>query len=238
MHIFLDHISALLVSAVLVIILVLLQIRGAQSNTEITINHLVRSETLDIAEMLERDLLNMRTVVQTEAAEDAGHLQGGTAFRCSTAIGGASVGQDTTKLFEFPTLVDPQVAAGLTDPDSAEVAIVSYRLIREAGQSVARLMSSGTITHPLYRLERQVSGYATGLSQSTVTFFNVEFGLRDGSFQQASMSDCPISNMSRVRFQIQTARNGVQDIAGDQRAMSQINFSRYGGTVDLINWDL
>lgn len=238
MHIFLDHISAFLVSAVLVVILVLLQIRGAQSNTEITINHLVRSETLDIAEMLERDLLNMRTIAQTEAAETAGRLQGGTAFRCSTSIGGAGAGQDTTKIFEFPTLVDPQLAGALANPDSAEVAIVSYRLIRETGQSVSRLMSTGPVTHPLYRLERQVSGFATGLSQSTVTFFNVEFGLRDGSFQQATTADCPVSNMSRVRFQIQTARRGVQDIAGDQRATSQINFSRYGGTIDLINWDL
>ena len=238
MHILLDHISAVLVSSVLVVILLLLQIRGTQSNAEVTVNHMVRSETLEIVEILERDLLNMRTQVQTDAAQSAGKLSGGISFRCSTAVGTASVGADTTKVFEFPTLLDPQIAAGLADPDSAEVAIVSYRLIREPGLSVSRLMGSGTVNHPIYRLERLVSGATTGLSQSTVTFFNIEFGLRDGSFQPATSSNCPIGNMSRVRFQIQMARNGVEDIAADQRARSQTNFSRFGGTVDLINWDL
>ena len=121
MHILLDHISVLLVSAVMVTIFVLLQIRGTQSNADVTINQMVRSETLDIADMLERDLVNMRTVAQTDAAEVAGKLTGGSAFACSTGVSNAITGQDTTTIFTFPTLTDPQVAAGLVDPDSAEV---------------------------------------------------------------------------------------------------------------------
>ena len=238
MHIFLDHISAVLVSAVMVTIFVLLQVRGTQSNADATINQIVRSETLDIADMLERDLFNMRTAAQTDVAETGGKLTGGIAFACSTTVSNAATGQDTTTVFTFPTLSNPQVAAGLIDPDSAEVTIVSYTLIRESGRNVSREVGPDTLTHPLYRLERQVDGIARGWSQSTITFFNVEFGLRDGSFVTSTNSNCPVTDMTKVRFQIQMARTGVQDITAEQRNKSQLNFSRYGGTVDLINWDL
>lgn len=191
MNIFLDHISALLVSAVMVTIFVLLQVRGTQSNTEATINYMVRSETLDIAEILERDLLNMRTDAQTQVARDAGKLVGGTAFTCSTSVSSATVGEDTTRIFSFPTLSNPQAAAGLLNPDSAEVTIVSYTLIRESGNNVSRYRGVDTLNHPLYRLERQVNGVARGWSQSAVIFFNVEFGLRNGSFAAASSTSCP-----------------------------------------------
>lgn len=237
MHIILDHISAVLVSAVMLIIFVLLQVRGTQSSTETTINYMIRSETLEISDMLERDLLNMRTATQTDEAAADSMLIGGSSFMCSTEVGIHPTSGDTTKTFTFPTLSDPQVAAGLSNPDSAEVTIVSYSLIREEGASISRMLGPVTLTHPLYRIERQVNGVARGMSQSTVTYFNIDFGKRDGTFQPATTSNCP-TDMNRVRFQIQMARNGVEDTALDQRNTSQLNFSRYGGTVDLINWDL
>ena len=237
MHIFLDHINALLVSAVLVTIFVLLQVRGTQSNTEAAVNHMVRSETLDIAEMLERDLLNMRTIQQTTVAAAGGLLNGGTAFSCTTAVS-VGVPSDTTTILQFPTLLDPQSAAGLPNPDLAEVLIVSYQLIRESGQSISRYVGPDTLVHPLYRLERQVGGIARGWSQSTITYFNVEFGRRSGVFTPATSAVCPTGDMNKVRFQIQMARDGVEDVANDQRNRNQLNFSRYGATVDLINWDL
>ena len=237
MHIFLDHINALLVSAVLITIFVLLQVRGTQSNTEAAVNHMVRSETLDIAEMLERDLLNMRTIQQTTVAASAGLLNGGAAFSCTTAVS-AGVSSDTTRILEFPTLLDPQVAGALANPDSAQVLIVSYQLIREPGESVTRYVGSDTLVHPLYRIERQVSGVARGWSQSTVTYFGVEFGRRSVGFTPATSGVCPTADMNKVRFQIQMARDGIEDVANDQRNRNQLNFSRYGATVDLINWDL
>ena len=237
MHIILDHISAVLVSAVMLIIFVLLQVRGTQSSTETAINYLVRSETLEIAEMLERDLLNMRTAAQTDEAAADSMLVGGSTFVCLTEVGIHPTSGDTTKTFTFPTLSNPQVAAGLTNPDSSEVTIVSYRLIREEGVSISRMLGPVTLNHPLYRIERQVNGVARGMSQSSVIYFNVDFGKRDGTFQSATTASCP-SDMNRIRFQIQMARNGVEEIAPNQRNTSQLNFSRYGGTVDLINWDL
>ena len=239
MHIFLDHINALLVSAVLVTIFVLLQVRGTQSNTEAAVNHMVRSETLDIAEMLERDLVNMRTIQQTTVAAAGGLLNGGTAFSCTTAVNaGPPMMSDTTTILRFPTLLDPQAAGSLPNPDSAQVLLVSYQLIREPGQNVTRYVGVDTLVHPLYRLERQVGGIARGWSQSTITYFNVEFGRRTGGFTPASSATCPVADMNKVRFQIQMARDGVEDVANDQRNRNQLNFSRYGATVDLINWDL
>ena len=237
MHIFLDHISAVLVSAVMATIFILLQVRGGQSNTETAINYMVRSETLEIADILERDLLNMRTISQTAAAAANSMLVGGAAFACSTEVSIHPTSGDTTKVFTFPTLSDPQLAAGLANPDSSEVTIVSYRLIREEGSSISRLIGSDTLSHSLYRLERQVDGASRGWSQSTVTYFNIDFGKRDGTFLPATTDICP-TDMNRVRFQIQMARRGIEDIAPNQVNRSQLNFSRYGGTVDLINLDL
>ena len=231
MHIFLDHINAMIVVAVLATVFVLLQVRGTQSNTESAVNYMVRSETLGIAEMLERDLFNMRTEEQTNAASTAGNLVGGVGFSCTGTASG-----DTTLSLTFPTLSNPQAISTLPDPDSAQVAIVTYQLIREPGEQISRLMGVDTLVHPLYRLERTIGGSVRGWSQSSVTYFRADFGRQTGDFVPADTL-CPLDNLNRIRFQIQMARRGVEDIANDQRARSQLNFSRYGATVDLINWE-
>lgn len=227
-----DHISSFLVFGAIMLIVGLVQLRGMQSNAETTVNYMVRSSTLDISEMLERDLMNMRTQAQTDSAIARGVFSGGTvtSYQCQvTSIA------DTTMSFSFPTLSDPQT--DYTDPMAAPVAQVLYQLNREPGYNVSRLVGGTTQTHPLYRLDRFVAGSGEGWSDLGVTFFRIEFAENDNPvFQSPLTGDCSTLDLSKVRFQLQMAQEAMDEIS-DQESRTQLNFSRYGATVELSNWD-
>ncbi len=225
-----DHISSFLVFGAIMLIVGLIQLRGMQSNAETTVNYMVRSSTLDISEMLERDLMNMRTQAQTDSAIARGVFSGGalTSYQCQFTANG-----DTTLTFEFPTLSDPQT--DFSDPMAAPVAQVMYTLDRELGHNVSRLVGGTTQTHPLYRLNRFVAGSAEGWSDLGVTFFKIEYAENGNPIFQSSPGQCPVA-LSKVRFQLQMAQEAMDEIS-DQESRTQLNFSRYGATVELSNWD-
>lgn len=222
MHVFLDHLASILIMSVLALIFALIQFRGIRSNAEVVVNHSVRSETLEIVEMLERDIMNLRTDVQTQTAITNTTYAGLLPPDCDMTLAG-----DTTTVFTFPTLADPQSG------DTAAVALVSYVLIPEA-DSVSRMINGAIIKHPLHRLERIIGTTVTGKSQSTVTYFKIDY-FRDGGAPVVGTS-CP-ADMNRIRFQVQMAQPQVEDITPDQISRSQTNFSRYGATIDLANWE-
>ncbi|MDZ4701576.1 MAG: hypothetical protein SH809_17830 [Rhodothermales bacterium] len=228
MQVILDHLAALIIVSVLVLIFALLQVRGVQSASETTVNAMVRGATLDISFMLEKDIANMRT----EAQATAGGISTSGGLWCSTTASG-----DTTLTFSFVTLSDPYAPIDAANPDSTALSLVEYRLVREPGASVSRQMGAVTQTHPLYRLERVIDFVVTGQTQPYVTFFDVEFAQRGiAAFTPTSTTTCP-TELTRVRFQLQMAQEGIERIAADQLSNSQLNFSRYGSTIDLPNWE-
>lgn len=232
MQVFIDHLAAVLVTSILVLIIALIMVRGVQSNAESTINHMVRSDALNIVEILEQDIVNMRTPTQTTNALGLGKLTGGAGYAC-----GQTLNSDTTTAFTFATLSDPQGAGALGNPDTAAVSIVTYRLVAVPGDSVSRTVSGVNIRHPLHRLDREIGGAVTGSSQSNVVFFKVEYA-QDGIAGFASGVTCPgEGNLKSIRYQVQVAGEGVGNITADQNSTSQLNFSRYGATLDLINWE-
>ncbi len=232
MQFLLDHISSFIVFSAIILIVVVLQLRGIQSNAETVMNYMVRSGTLDISEMLERDLTNMRTEAQTDFAISQSNFLPNSilAYECKFTMS-----SDTTMMFSFPTLQDPQ--ADIADPTTAPVMQVVYQLTRESG-AVEREINGTTLTHPIYRLERFAAGQTNGWSDKSVTFFRIEFAERGNPlFQVPGGTDCPgPSALSKIRFQIQTAKEGFDEVT-DQESKTQLNFSRYGATVELSNWD-
>ena len=230
MQFLLDHISSFIVFSAVMLIVALLQLRGMQSNAESVVNYMVRTGTLDISELLERDLINMRTEGQTLAAIGGGFFPGNTGvFDCRLTVNG-----DTTMSFTFPTLANPQL--DITNPDTATVTQVMYQLTPNPGFSVSRLIEGDTLVHQLYHLDRFVLGDANGWSDRGVSFFRIEMAEKGNPvFQVPPSGDCPPA-LSKVRFQIQMAQQGFEEIT-DQESRTQLNFSRYGSTVSLSNWD-
>ncbi len=231
MQFILDHINSFIVFSAVMLVIALLQLRGMQSSAETVVNYIVRSGTLDMSEILERDIMNMRTEAQTNQAIAGGIFSGGSvvSYQC-----GFTMSTDTTMTFFFPTLADPQ--ADIADPTLAPVAQVMYQLTAQPGSSVSRLVEGDTLVHSLYQLDRFVAGNPNGWSDGGVVYFRIEFAERgDPNFVTPVSGNCP-ANLSKVRFQLQMARNGFQEIT-DQKSRTQLNFSRYGATVDLSNWD-
>jgi hypothetical protein len=230
MQFLLDHIRSFIVFSAIILIVVLLQLRGIQSSAETVTNYMVRSGTLDISEMLERDLTNMRTQTQTDWAISQSNFKPAAiaAYECKFTMS-----SDTTMSFSFPTLEDPQT--DYADPTTAPVVQVVYQLTRLSG-AVAREIGGATISHPLYRLDRIAGDDPNGWSDDSVTYFRIEFAERaNPAFQVPAGVDCPTA-LSKIRFQIQMAKEGFEEPT-DQKSKSQLNFSRYGATVELSNWD-
>lgn len=231
MQVILDHLAALIIVSVLVLIFALLQVRGVQSASETTVNAMVRGATLDISFMLEKDIANMRTDTQTADAITRGIFTGG-GWACGTTASG-----DTTLAFSFVTLTDPYAPIDAADPGNAPLSLVTYQLVREPGSAISRQMGAVIQTHPIYRLQRVIDGAVTGQTQPYVTFFDIEFAQRGiAAFIPTSSTTCP-TELTRVRFQLQMAQEGIERIAADQLSNSQLNFSRYGSTIDLPNWE-
>ena len=229
MQFLLDHISSFIVFSAVMLIVALLQLRGMQSNAESVVNYMVRTGTLDISEMLERDLLNMRTEQQTLNAIGDNVFPGNTGvFQCDMTASG-----DTTMSFTFPTLKNPQL--DITNPDTATVAQVLYQLTPDPGFSVSRLIEGDTLVHQLYHLDRFVTGEANGWSDRGIAFFRIELAEKGNPAFLSATGACPPA-LSRVRFQIQMTQRGFEEIT-DQESRTQLNFSRFGSTVDLSNWD-
>ncbi len=233
MQVILDHLAALIIVSVLVLIFALLQVRGVQSASETTVNAMVRGATLDISFMLEKDIANMRTFQQyTDLISLDPTLFTGGGWNCSTTASG-----DTTLNFSFVTLSDPYAPIDVANPNNTELSLVTYQLIREPGSAIDRQMGAVAQTHPLYRLQRVINGVVTGQTQPYVTFFDIEFAQRGiAAFTPTSTTTCP-AELTRVRFQVQMAQEGIERIAADQLSNSQLNFSRYGSTIDLPNWE-
>ena len=238
MQVILDNLMAVVISSVLVFIFALLQLRGMSNTSETSLNYMVRTETLSIARMLEQDIENMRTEDQTNEAIANGDFTGGGVFSCVAVDGGTD---DLTLEFTFPTLLDHQGTTSLSDPTTADVQLISYVLV-DTG-TLLPLKSGGTTTNlPLYRLERRVNGVSGGGSRGYVIDFKVEFLqggtgtplLAHGRSTPSNVS-CP-SDMKKVRFQIKMATDAITNVTHDQESTSQLNFSRYGNTIDLINW--
>jgi len=174
--------------------------------------------------------MNMRTQDQTDIAIALGKFTGAGGYNC-----GLTMSTDTTLQFFFQTLSNPQDAGELGNPDTASVSQVMYQLDRVPGASVTRQLGGVNVVHPVYRLNRFITGKVTGQSQAVVTFFRIAFARKNNAVF-APLATCPV-DLSKVRFEVQMARTGIQDITSDQASRSQLNFSRYGATVDLVNWD-
>lgn len=237
MHIILDHLAAVLISSVVLLIFVLIQLRGTQTTTEATVNHIVYTEATDVSKNLIRDIENMLTSGQTSAAMNDGRLLGSTGvFTCQITTVASPVGPLTTS-FTFPTVAnaDSSFSAG-SDPLTAQAVQVVYNLVA-TGDSIDITIANLPQRVPMHQLQRVVAGVVTGASKGFMTQFIVETARKDvaGYARTIGTAPCPVS-MTNMRFEYKLATGGVEFITSDQRSTNQHNISRFGITVSLSNW--
>ena len=225
-----DHLAAVIVGGGIMLIFALIQVRGTQSSAEAVINHTVMTEVMQLSSYLQRDIENMRTQAQTDEAISRGNFTGGAGYSCQLTTSGG-----LTTDFTFPTLADPEAAAGLADPDDAEVVLVSYRLT-DTGKTITIPENGVDRTLPVYTLDRMVDGNNTGGSGAYIIHFLVEFANKGSSTFSSNSSGCS-TNLARVRFELKVATEGVEWATNDQQSTSMLNISRYGDTVALANME-
>ena len=227
MHVILDHLAAVIISSVILLVLALVQVRGTQTNTEATMNHIAYSEALNINDFLERDLENMLTTDQVTAAIAAGKMIGAVGWSCQLTNPTGVL----TQSFTFPTL-NPDSVLNPTDPSAIQV---TYTL-NATGDSAFVPVNGALVFSPLFQIRRIVDGTITGASMGVVTNFLIEAASRGVPGFPTAAGTCPAS-MSKVRFEYKLAVEPVEFTTTDQRNTNQLNVSRFGATVSLTNWD-
>ncbi len=225
-----DHMASFFALTGVLLIFGLIQIRGTQSASDAVINHMVYSEIVGFSEYLQIDLINMRTQTQVDNAIAAGNFTGGAAYQCSI-----TKSTDVTTSFTFPTMGDPLSGYAAANPDDSEIILVNY-ILTDTGKTITIPSGSSYETVILYKIERIVDGKNTGESNEYVTHFLVEF-LNKGSGNFSSNSAACSTDLSKVRFELKFATEGIEYATKDQKNTSQTNISRFGSTVDLPNME-
>jgi len=225
-----DQLIGIIVAGAVLLIYAFIQFKGWQSSSEATMYNMVYSDALELSEIVETDVENMRTEEQTTEAESRGNLVGGTIFECQLTTSGG-----VTTEFKFPTLSDPDNAYTLSDPDDASVSIVTYELI-DTGNTMVLTEGQSTSTIPLYRLDRTINGNYAGGSQGNITHFLVELSQKGSDSFSSNSGPCP-TELDNVRFEFKIATNSLGQSPDGQSSTSQVNISRFGTTVILANWE-
>jgi hypothetical protein len=150
----LDHLTAVLVGAVLLGALLVVQVRQQRESIVTTQRHGARVSSAGFIETVQRDVENLRTPDQAVAAF------GATRFVLRRATG--SDGETYTSHVSFPTLKDP--ALGSASP----VVVVGY-VVEPSGAT----LPVGPVVRPLYQVTRYEYARAAGALVSTGTTENV-----------------------------------------------------------------
>ena len=210
MQVLLDHLGAILVSSVLLVLFGAVQLRGQQASVDAQRDYAIKSKTYAFAQVLERDLENMRSRKQVEDARLTTQPTLG-AYACKLERDAA--GRTTT--FTFPT----------SDVAGTSIVQVTYTLEDAAKSTVAKGEAQA-----LYRLDRWVDGARDGSSGDIVAAFAVELIGRGGLV--TPNGDCP-ADLRQVRTQLMAAHEGVAPT--DRSSGSSFNTTRYGATVHPPN---
>ena len=206
MQAILDHLAAILVASVLLVLFGAVQLRGQQSSVDARRDYMVKSRAYAFAQSLERDAENMRSRKQVEDARATTQPALG-AYTCRVERDAGGL----TTAFTFPTV----------DAAGTSIVQVTYEL-KDAGKST----TAKDEAQALYRINRLVDGAQDGSSGDIVTDFAV--GLLGSGGASVHEGDCP-TDLRQVRVQMMAALEGVAP--NDRASGSGFNTTRYGATI-------
>ncbi|MDX1438698.1 MAG: hypothetical protein R3284_02240 [Rubricoccaceae bacterium] len=204
MAVILDHLTAILVGASLLGVLLFVQQRGNQTSVEATIHHSVQTQSFSLAETLERDIENIRN---SNLTGEPAHVE---------------VDGENTATLRFITLEDHTLG------DSSPLVAVAYRL-----ENTHQQVLVNGVPETVYRLARYVndgSGYVlSGSSAETLVGFNVSLISADTRSEITNGREPDEFGIVQVVFS--SAQPHAAMAAGDQANRRRSNQTRQGLTL-------
>jgi hypothetical protein len=196
----LDHLTAILIGASLLCVLLFVQQRNKQAAVEATVHHAAQEQAFTAMEVIERDSDNMRLF---------------DAFRPLVRQSGGLTTQLT-----FHTLADPDRG------QASSLVAVTYRL--EDTYRTMAVDGQTRPVYRLARYVNDGTGYVyAGGSTETVLDFDVALLGRDGSVViDGSATDA----LARLSVDLVSAVAGPERVAGDQASTAATNLTQQGGT--------
>lgn len=235
MYAIFDHLTAIVIGALLLMTLFILQMRQQQTSVDETIHSSVWEHVHEAVEVIRNDTANLMNDEQATAAFPPTApplLEVDT-----TAVGGL------TRRFLFPARVRD------TDSDPLEPAQVGYRIVAQmdaSGTSPITVRLNGA-DRPVYKLQRAVLKTAdmTGLSSAEpdpgdyqdITanlLVDFEIGLV-GSAIEPQRSGVAPSGFSAVRIAATGALDRLEDLSSEQANTRETNGVRITATARPVN---
>lgn len=213
----LDHLTAILVGAVLVGALVFVQMRRQETAVQTTVRNRVEMQTGEFLAVLQRDAENVRTRRQTEQAFGA--------YRFSVRRATGPDGETYTKQLSFPTLLDP--SQGSASP----VALITYEMT-PTGETV-RVGASRRPTYGVVRHE-YTRGGGSRTTGGAVGILDLDVMLVGDDGAETSSDDVVDPIPSQVRIAVMAAAEGALRRASDQTTTTPMNATRRATTVRVI----
>jgi hypothetical protein len=207
MYTIIDHLGAILVGTVALVIVLAVSHRARESAVEMAVGHAAAARSHAFMRVLERDIENMRT--ESDALAAVGR------YDCAITRDA----DDRVESFTVPTLLDPDRGP------SSPIGHVTYR--REPTGDSVLVDGTRRALFDIVREQDDGSGpVAAGGSGGVMVEMEVGFfALRS----VASSSTCP-DDLSRVRVEILTATEGPTGHADGSTTAAPYNVSRQGYT--------
>ena len=232
MQFILDHLSALIISSVVILIVALIQVRSSSSLIESHVAETVEKDLQSMHDMLQWDISQMATETITNQKLADGKYFGG-AYTCQFSQSG-----NLTDTLTFTTLDRPYGIPDSLQPhiDSLHVIKVSY-ILTPYGDSTLEWSGTTQQQVPLYRLERSVNDTLSGYLSEILTGFRVEqLQVSAGPEGYAALNGpCP-NTMRAIRYEYSMVTQGVDFVTTDQLNTNRLNQRQFGTTVNLVLW--
>lgn len=221
----LDHLGAVLVGSTLLVALVVVQQRGQQSAADATLRYQSQTLASEFLNTVERDVENIRTMREMEAAFE-GHATL-PARRFSVRQATAADGTVYTSQLAFPTLADPKGG-----PDG-EVIIVAYHVTPTGGEVDVDGVARPTFRARRYVYHRGDTAPSTEGGSADLTAFDVVVVSTRGveEVDNPDIAETP----ARVRIAMEAASMTPGRRTHDQTLRSPSTAVRHGRTVSVAS---
>lgn len=233
MSVLLDHLTALIIGTVAVLLLVILGFRVSQDQVDIVSNYMATTHTYELTEVLEHDLINIRPASMSPSTMQ---------FKCG-------IRQNITTANEYTDMAQFMAIEG---PGATSVVMIQYEVVPgTSGDSLDTILEGVNGRYPLYDLVRSIddgSGLKESARWNNILNFSMDLIRSDGVVQAppdpsnpsygCTENDPPVYTnlLGSVRVQLVTGVTlGDTDSDEDAQSTSNLNTFHYTKIIRPMN---
>ncbi len=232
MQALLDHLGALIIGSVVLLVMAVVSLKSFQDNSDLTVNYMIASQTYSLVDLIEHDIENLRPASLSPP---------GLQFKCGVRdnVSGANPYTDVVQFMS------------LSEPGATDVVMVQYEILPVAGaDSIDVVLNQTDGRYAMYDFVRSIDD-GTGLKEthrwSNLLSFDVDLIRMDGTTQTPPNPSkpsygCTENNppeytnlIGTIRVQLVAAAPHITDIDPDKVSNANLNVFHYSKVIRPMN---